>query len=62
MFYEIDRKSIPLPLQRRVGKWCILAFARFHPRFGWGRVEVGFAAQFFMILSKMVAPWGVPII
>ena len=26
---------------------------------GWG--EVGFAVSFFMILSKIVAPWGLPI-
>ena len=24
--------------------------------------EVGFAVSFFMILSKIVAPWGLPII
>ena len=25
MLYEIDWKSIPPPLQTRVGKWCVLA-------------------------------------
>ena len=44
-----------------MGKWCILAFARFIHDLGrgWG---VWFAASFFMILSKNVAQWGVPII
>ena len=29
---------------------------------GEGAIEGGFAASFFMILSKIVAPWVVPII
>ena len=28
----------------------------------WGGVGGGFAVSFFMILSKIVAPWGLPII
>ena len=59
--YEIDGKFIPPPLQTRMGKWCILAFHGFIHDL-WGGGGVGFAVSFFMILSKIVAPWGLPII
>ena len=47
-------------------KWCILAFAGCHPSFGAGRGGGGggmggFAVLFFMILSKIEVPWGLPI-
>ena len=52
---EIDVKFIPPPFQTRMGKWCGFMI--------WGEGgEGGFAVSFFMILSKIVAPWGLAII
>ena len=43
------------PLPNKDGK-----MVRFHDLGGGG--GGGFAVSFFMILSKIVAPWGIPII
>ena len=53
----LDGKFIPPPLHARMGKWC--GFIHDFGKGGGG--EVGFAVSFFVILSKIVAPWGRPV-